>query len=84
MLRSRDLDRDKVPDITFSLGYDNTGPDNFFVLDSSSGSVTWQSDDLVGPFNGYAMFEYVPGSGGRMLALVSSQSDSGYAGGQVG
>jgi hypothetical protein len=53
------------------------------MRNSQTGNVTWSSYDLEGPFNGYAVYDYLNGLGMNMLALVSSQSDSGYGGGQV-
>ena len=84
-LAMTDLNSDAIPDVTFSLGYSSTGADHFFIQNSQTGAITWQSDDLEGPFKGYAVYDYLGsfGFGFDMMAFVSSSSESGYGGGQV-
>ena len=82
-LAMTDLDSDAIPDVTFSLGYSSTGADHFFIQNSQTGAITWQSDDLEGPFKGYAVYDYLGSFGMYMMAFVSSSSESGYGGGQV-
>lgn len=77
-----DINKGGSPEILFGAGFSSTGPDHLYVADWQSRTITWQNDDLVGPFIGPEIGD-IDGDGVPEIVFASSESDSGYGSGRI-
>ena len=76
-----DIDEDGVNDIYISTGYFSSGADYFYVYDTGTETLVWESVDFSGPFYGMTDGD-VDGDGDNELVFASYRSQSGYGPGK--
>jgi hypothetical protein len=77
-----DVNNDGVEEVFWGAGYSSTGPDYLYVGNWQTKSVSWQSQDLDGPFVKPAVGD-VDGDGKPELVVGTFSSNSGYDSGRI-
>jgi len=77
-----DVDGDGHTELVWATGADGGAADNLRVVDFQTGTEKWINIDFDGPFIGPEVGD-LDGDGTDEVVILSSHSDSGYAGGRL-
>ena len=77
-----DVDHDGVSEVMWGAGSNTTGPDYFYVADTVTHRIEWQSVPIDGPLSAVDVGD-VDDDGRKEIVMVSYESGSGYDSGVI-